>query len=101
MFRLSVAKETNTGNANLPSAEPVTFTLRRAKQACLQGMRATTAFEVVSRSRWRRSRLLILCYHGIAASGQERWNGNLFVTAELFVKRLQTLIDGGFQVLTL
>ena len=64
-------------------------------------MRATTAFKVVSRSGWRRSRLLILCYHGIAAYGQERWDGSLFVSAELFVTRLQTLIDGGFQVLTL
>jgi peptidoglycan/xylan/chitin deacetylase (PgdA/CDA1 family) len=75
--------------------------LRTAKQACLQGMRAATAFNLVSRSSWRRSRLLILCYHGIAAYGQERWDGSLFISAELFVKRLQTLIDGGFRVLSL
>lgn len=64
-------------------------------------MRATTAFNLVSRSGWRRSRLLILCYHGIAAYGQERWDGSLFISAELFVKRVQTLIDGGFRVLSL
>jgi peptidoglycan/xylan/chitin deacetylase (PgdA/CDA1 family) len=75
--------------------------LRAAKHACLQGMRAATAFRLVSRSEWRRGRLLILCYHGVAAYGQERWDGSLFLNADRFEKRLQTLIDGGFRVLSL
>ena len=100
-MRLGAAKWVSTAQANLPRADPVTPILRTAKQACLQGMRATTAFNLVSRSSWRRSRLPILCYHGVAAYGQERWDGSLFVSAELFVKRVQTLVDGGFQVLSL
>jgi peptidoglycan/xylan/chitin deacetylase (PgdA/CDA1 family) len=75
--------------------------LRAAKHACLQGMRAATAFRLISHSSWRRGRLLILCYHGVAAYGQERWDGSLFISADLFEKRLQTLVDGGFRVLSL
>ena len=36
-----------------------------------------------------------------ARDREERWDGSLFISVELFVKRLQTLMDGGFRVVTL
>jgi hypothetical protein len=75
--------------------------LKGTKQACLRALRTGTTFELVSRSRWRRNRLLILCYHGIAAHRQEHWNGSLFLSAEIFAARMQALAEGGFSVLSL
>ncbi len=75
--------------------------LKAAKQACLRTLQAGATFEVVSRSRWRQNRLLILCYHGIAAHQQEHWNSSLFLRAEVFAARMQALAEGGFQVLPL
>jgi peptidoglycan/xylan/chitin deacetylase (PgdA/CDA1 family) len=75
--------------------------LKTAKQGSLHALRVARAFEVVARSRWRRNRLLILCYHGIAARQQEHWDGSLFLNATVFAARLQALADGGFRVLPL
>lgn len=75
--------------------------LKKAKQACLYLLRAGSAFHLISRSKWRHRRLLILCYHGVADFGQEQWNGGLFLSTRVFENRLQRLVDGGFRVLGL
>jgi peptidoglycan/xylan/chitin deacetylase (PgdA/CDA1 family) len=50
---------------------------------------------------WRGQRLLILCYHGISLSDEHEWNPGLYVTRDLFERRLKMLRDGNYRVLPL
>ncbi|MEO8099701.1 MAG: polysaccharide deacetylase family protein [Acidobacteriota bacterium] len=59
------------------------------------------AFDLAADSRWRRQRLLILCYHGISLDDEHAWNNQLYMSAEAFEKRLEFLRDEGYQVLDL
>jgi peptidoglycan/xylan/chitin deacetylase (PgdA/CDA1 family) len=52
-------------------------------------------------SRWRRERLLILCYHGVALLDEHEWNPELYVTRELLRDRLRYLRDAGYSILPL
>lgn len=52
-------------------------------------------------SRWRRNRLLILCYHGISLRDEHEWHPKLYVAPELLERRLQLLQESGYQVLGL
>ena len=66
-------------------------TLRTAKLAALRLLKGAGAFHFVSNSRWRRERLLILCYHGVALEDEHLWRPRLYMTAELLGTRLETL----------
>ncbi len=66
-------------------------TLRTAKLAALSLLRGAGGFRVVSNSRWRSERLLILCYHGVALEDEHLWRPRLYMTAELLGTRLETL----------
>ena len=65
--------------------------LKTAKTATLHTLRSSGAFELVGNSKWRRQRLLILCYHGISLEDEHRWRPQLYTSPELFEKRLETL----------
>jgi peptidoglycan/xylan/chitin deacetylase (PgdA/CDA1 family) len=56
---------------------------------------------LVARSAWRRQRLLILCYHGIALDDEHRWHDTLFVSAAHFQRHLALLRHNGCAVLPL
>jgi len=56
---------------------------------------------MASRSRWRKDRLLILGYHGIAQHDEHQWNPALFITPRLLDDRLYTLKAAGFTILPL
>ncbi len=45
----------------------------------------------VAHSGWRRQRLLILCYHGVALEDEHRWNPSLYVSAAHLDRRLALL----------
>lgn len=75
--------------------------LREIKQATLRGLKRAGLFERCLRSRWRRQRLLVLCYHGISLDDEHQWNPGLYVLASLFETRLRMLAEGGFSVLPL
>ena len=75
--------------------------LKKFKQATLRSLKTTGVSTLVHNSRWRRQRLLILAYHGIALSDEHLWNGSQFMAADLFRSRLQLLKKSGCSVLPL
>jgi peptidoglycan/xylan/chitin deacetylase (PgdA/CDA1 family) len=50
---------------------------------------------------WRRSRLLILCYHGVSAHDEHEWDPLLYVSAATFERRLALIRRHGCTVLRL
>jgi peptidoglycan/xylan/chitin deacetylase (PgdA/CDA1 family) len=78
-----------------------TQVLRTAKLATLGLLQSAGAFHFVADSRWRRERLLILCYHGISLEDEHLWRPGLYMPAELLASRLHTLRTTGCSVLPL
>jgi peptidoglycan/xylan/chitin deacetylase (PgdA/CDA1 family) len=74
---------------------------RKAKFAALQVLKAGGAFRLMRDSRWRKSRLLILCYHGIALDDEHEWRPALYMAPDQFEARLSLLKSGGYNVLGL
>jgi peptidoglycan/xylan/chitin deacetylase (PgdA/CDA1 family) len=74
--------------------------LRLLKTNALAIGRGLGIFGMAARSRWRRERLLILCYHGISLKDEHQWR-NLFVTPDFFRRRLETLARLRYRVLPL
>ncbi len=71
------------------------------KRALLKGMRGARVFELFAGSRWRRDRLLILCYHGVSLLDEHEWDDALYISPGLFESRMATLKNGGYSVLPL
>jgi peptidoglycan/xylan/chitin deacetylase (PgdA/CDA1 family) len=78
---------------------------RRAKsllrQALYQAASSSGFNHLVAKSRWRRKRLLILCYHGFSRADEHQWDPELYITPETFRTRLQILREAGAAVLPL
>lgn len=68
------------------------FTLRVSKSIGL--------YSIVSKSRWRKNRLLILCYHGIALDDEHLWS-SLYVPPEHLRKRFLFMKENNYTVLPL
>jgi peptidoglycan/xylan/chitin deacetylase (PgdA/CDA1 family) len=73
----------------------------RPKEVLFRIAKGVGAFALVRDSEWRRQRLLILCYHGVALHDEHEWNGDLYVTPALLRARLQLLRDRGYSILPL
>jgi peptidoglycan/xylan/chitin deacetylase (PgdA/CDA1 family) len=73
-------------------------TLKRSSLAISKRV-GLTAY--LAQSEWRRRRLLVLCYHGIARDDEHRWDPGLYVSADHFARRLALLHRAGCQVLPL
>src|SRR5258706_442445 len=73
----------------------------RMRDSALQVIRFTGALDATSRSRWRSSRLLILCYHGFAQDDEHLWNSSMYVTRGHLEARLAFLVAEGYVVLPL
>jgi peptidoglycan/xylan/chitin deacetylase (PgdA/CDA1 family) len=71
---------------------------RRSVQASLHACRVTSA---VAATRWRRERLLILCYHGLSIADEHEWDPELFVTQDFLRTRFQALRQHSYNVLPL
>jgi len=74
---------------------------RHVRHAALAGFRAVGGFEWVAASEWRRRRLIILCYHGVALRDEHEWDPELFVTPAFLRRRFEILRDGRYVVLPL
>lgn len=75
--------------------------LKKFKQAALKSLKSAGVSTLVHNSRWRRQRLLILAYHGIALSDEHLFNGSQFISANLFRDRLELLRKSKCAVLPL
>src|SRR6185503_5439809 len=73
----------------------------RMRDSALQVIRFTGALDATSRSRWRSSRLLILCYHGFAQDDEHLWNSSMYVTRDHLEARLAFLVAEGYVILPL
>lgn len=55
---------------------------------------------LIQNSRWRRARLLILCYHGVSLADEHEWS-DLYVSGGHLRRRFAHLRDAGYQVVPL
>lgn len=67
----------------------------------LSTFRRAGLFHRVASSRFRRERLLILCYHGVALSDEDEWNSDMFVSQRRLRERLLILKQWDCSVLPL
>ena len=75
--------------------------LRKAKLATLGVLRSAGVFHLVADSSWRRSRLLILCYHGTSLEDEHEWRPALYLSPDVLEKRLQALHEMKCSILPL
>ncbi|PYX42111.1 MAG: hypothetical protein DMG81_02195 [Acidobacteria bacterium] len=75
--------------------------LRSLKRATLRALKTAGVFRAVAASRWRRDRLLILCYHGISLEDEHQWRPGLYMQPELLEQRFEMLKRGRYPVLPL
>jgi peptidoglycan/xylan/chitin deacetylase (PgdA/CDA1 family) len=75
--------------------------LKKFKQATLRSLKTSGVSTLVQNSRWRRQRLLILAYHGVSTDDEHLWNGSMYLPAEMFRARLETIAKSGCAVMPL
>ena len=75
--------------------------IRTLKQSSLRVLNQFGVGRLVSDSEWRRQRLLILCYHGVALSDEHEWCPGLYVSPSHLERRLTLLQKLGCNVLPL
>jgi peptidoglycan/xylan/chitin deacetylase (PgdA/CDA1 family) len=75
--------------------------LREMKLATLDLLKGAGVFELVANSRWRRERLLILCYHGVSLEDEHLWRPFLYLSTTQLAKRLEALCNMRCSVLPL
>lgn len=73
----------------------------RARNAFLRGLDVTGGLRLIKESRWRKNRLLIICYHGVSIDDEHEWRPALYFSAERFEQRLQMLKFGEYSVVNL
>jgi peptidoglycan/xylan/chitin deacetylase (PgdA/CDA1 family) len=75
--------------------------LNTAKRVTLEISRSLGVYHRAASSRWRRERLMILCYHSVALEREHEWRPTLFFRAEALARRFELLRRGGYNVLPL
>ncbi len=65
--------------------------LKQAKRASLAVGKACGVFQLLAGSRRRKSRLLILGYHGVSLHDEHQWRPSLFLSPETFRSRMEAL----------
>lgn len=75
--------------------------LRELKSLTLELAGTLGAPALLMRSKWRSSRLLILCYHGVSIDDEHLWDPELYMPVELLRKRFLMLAELGANVISL
>jgi len=75
--------------------------VRKLKRLSLRLANDLGLSRLVLQSRWRRQRLLILCYHGTAILDEHLWNPELYATSRQLRRRLELIRQMGCNVLPL
>lgn len=75
--------------------------IRPLKRMVFATARQLGVTSIVRDSRWRRSRLLILCYHGVSLDDEDRWNPEMFIREETLASRFEMLRRDKYEVLPL
>lgn len=75
--------------------------VQQAKRLVYKATDVLHVSSVVLSSEWRRSRLLILCYHGVSLGDEHEWSPGLYLTRDLFRARLQRIKERDCTVLPL
>lgn len=71
------------------------------KQRLFRAARSAGVARRIGGSEWRRKRLLVLAYHGLALRDEHRWNPSLFFPEEGLRRRFERLREAGATVLPL
>ena len=71
------------------------------KLGALRLLKNSGAFARIRDTRWRRERLLILCYHGVSLEDEHEWRSKLYMPPSILRERFEALRQGGYQVLPL
>jgi peptidoglycan/xylan/chitin deacetylase (PgdA/CDA1 family) len=75
--------------------------LRTVKLAALSVLRGSGIFSLVTNSKWRQQRLLILCYHGTSLEDEHLWRPTLYIDPQKLEQRFEHLKKEHFSVLPL
>ena len=65
--------------------------IRPLKRMAFSTARQLGISSLVRDSLWRRSRLLILCYHGISIDDEDKWNPEMFIREDTLASRFEML----------
>src|SRR2546429_9214588 len=69
---------------------------KQVRNFAFTSLRAVGGFTSIAASAWRRRRLLILCYHGVALQDEHEWDGRVFVTPAFLRRRVEILRGRGY-----
>jgi peptidoglycan/xylan/chitin deacetylase (PgdA/CDA1 family) len=75
--------------------------VRDIKLATLRLLKRGGIFDLVADSRWRRQRLLVLCYHGVSLDDEHRWRPALYMEPAVLEQRFDMLKRWNYNVLPL
>jgi peptidoglycan/xylan/chitin deacetylase (PgdA/CDA1 family) len=75
--------------------------VRDIKLAALRLLKRGGIFNLVADSRWRRQRLLVLCYHGVSLDDEHRWRPGLYMEPSVLEQRFEMLKSQNYNVLPL
>jgi peptidoglycan/xylan/chitin deacetylase (PgdA/CDA1 family) len=75
--------------------------LRALRSASFGALKTCGISAAVAASKWRRDRLLILCYHGISIADEDRWLPRTYMPQAALRARFQLIKDFGCSVLAL
>ncbi|MBV9573444.1 MAG: polysaccharide deacetylase family protein [Acidobacteriales bacterium] len=75
--------------------------LRQLRRTGLRALKASGMFRLMRESGQRNSRLLIICYHGVATADEHLWRPSLYIQPEVLDQRFRLLTKGGYNVLPL
>jgi len=75
--------------------------LREARLTLLKTFNTLGLDAAALRTRWRRNRLLILGYHGVALDDEDQWDPELYMSVAVLRRRLEMIREAGCHVLAL